>query len=389
MSPLFRLLLGGFLTLAAVMGVGRFYYTPLLPIMRAEYGFGVDTAGLIAAVNFAGYLAGSLLVTLVADRDTRLAVFRAGVLLSVATTLGMGFADDLTAWLALRALSGVASALAMISAAGIIAEALGRIGEEARLGWVFGGVGSGIAASGLLVHFAQGALSASGLWIAAGLAVAALVPLIFAGVIDRPLPARPRAGRHLRRVPRPLPFWPLFLNYSLEGLGYSVFATFIVAIVKSRPGLEATGNFVWIIAGLAGLPSCLLWSALGERIGFARALLLAYLAQIAGVLLPVLSPSGTAALAGAVLFGGTFMAITVLTMPLGRKGLGGRGFAVMTAGFGLGQMLGPLATGYLAKGPAGYDLALIGSAAVLAVGTGCLAWAMARRGEVSKADAAL
>lgn len=371
MQPATRLLIGGFLTLAVVMGIGRFYYTPLLPLMQRDFSFGADIAGLIAGANFAGYLAGSLLVTLIPDRASRLVAFRIGAIASVATTLAMGLTGDLAAWLVLRTISGMASAFAMITAAGMIAEALAASGQEARLGWVFGGVGSGIAASGLLVLAASPALSSPGLWIAAGLVSAALLPVMLIEVGDRTLPPR-RGAPERRRAARPLPFWPLFVNYLCEGFGYSIFATFIVAIVKSRPGLESMGDWVWIMVGLAGLPSCLVWTGIAERTGFARALIYAYLAQVLGVLLPAVSDAGWVALVAAVLFGGTFMGITVLTLPLGRQGLGGRGFAVLTAGFGLGQMLGPLLAGLFVAGPADFDLALIGSAAVLAVGTAFL-----------------
>ena len=372
MNPANRLLLGGFLTLAVVMGVGRFLYTPLLPLMQRDYGFGPDIAGVIAAANFAGYLAGSILASFVPAGPMRHRALQLGLVASVATTLGMGLTDDFSAWLALRAVSGIASAFAMIAAAGIIAEALARIGAEAKLGWVLGGVGTGIALSGLMVHAATPALDASGLWIVAGLACLPLVPVIIAEVRDRQLPAQTRQRDPRRRVPRPLPFWPLLVNYTCEGLGYSVFATFIVAIVKSRPGLAEMGDWVWIMVGLAGLPSCLVWSRIAERIGFSTALACAYGAQILGVMLPVLSSSAPAAILAALLFGGTFMAITVLTMPLGRHGLGGRGFAVLTAGFGLGQMLGPLFAGFLVAGEADYNLALTASAAVLAFGLAAL-----------------
>lgn len=385
MHPTNRLLLGGFLTLAIVMGVGRFYYTPLLPLMQRDYGFGVDVAGLIAAANFAGYLAGSILASFVPRGPPRLAAFRIGVVASVLTTLAMGLSDQLGVWLALRTISGLASAFAMISAAGMVAESLARVGSEARLGWVFGGVGIGIAASGLLVLFAAPVLDSAGLWIAGGLLAALFAPIVFIEVRDRTLPARTDTPDPRRRVPRPLPFWPLLINYSCEGLGYSVFATFIVAIVKSRPGLEAMGDWVWIIVGLAGLPSCLIWSRIAERIGFSAALAAAYAAQIVGVLLPAVSGSGIAALVAAVLFGGTFMAITVLTMPLGRHGLRGRGFAILTAGFGLGQMLGPLAAGLLVAGEADYNTALIGSAAVLALGLSALLVAIRLRPETPAA----
>ena len=374
-----RLLLGGFLTLALVMGVGRFYFTPLLPLMQREFGFGAATAGLIASANFAGYLVGSIAASFVPRGPVRLVIFRVALFGSLLTTIGMGLTGSLPVWLTLRAVSGIASAFAMILVAGYIAEALAEVGEEARIGWLFGGVGFGIAASTLLVRFSGNALTSSELWIVAGMAGLLLSPIILKEVGERRLALRKPRGEGRRRAPRPLAFPPLFVSYFCEGLGYSVFATFIVAILKARPGLEALSEWVWVITGLSGLPSCLIWAWAAERIGFANALLLALLAQIVGVLLPALSDAGPPAIAAAVLFGGTFMAITVLTLPLGRHGFNGRGFAVLTAGFGLGQMLGPLISGQFIAGPADYDAALIGSAAVLGVGAAALAAAILAR----------
>ena len=379
MHPTNRLLLGGFLTLAIVMGIGRFYYTPMLPLMQSDYGFGPGVAGFIAASNFAGYLIGSLAAALVPNGAPRLLAFRLGLLASVLTTFAMGLTASEPVWMLLRFLSGLASAFSMIAAAGMVADSLGRVGAESRLAWLFGGVGMGIAVSGLLVHFAAPVLDSASLWIAAGILSALAVPVVFMEIGERELPEPARAAHAPRRTARPIAFWPLFVGYTCEGLGYSVFATFIVAIVKARPGLEAMGDFVWILAGLAGLPSCLIWSKLAERFGFANALAAAFMAQIVGVLLPAVSPSGTVALLAAILFGGTFMGITFLTMPLGRKGLGGKGFAVLTAGFGLGQVLGPLATGLFVSGAGDYDAALMASAAVLVTGLASLFWAMARR----------
>ncbi len=361
------------------MGVGRFLYTPLLPLMQRQYGFEPDVAGLIASANFAGYLAGSMLVAFVASRNARLWAFRIALLASVVTTIAMGLTTDLALWLILRTVSGLASAGAMIMAAGIVAESLAKVGEDARLAWMFGGVGAGIAASGLLVHELAATLASSSLWILIGLAAAVVEPVALLFVGDRDLPARPRPAGRNKRVPRPLPFWPLFVTYSCEGLGYSVFATFIVALIKSRPGIESLGDWVWILTGIAVLPSCLIWAKIAERIGFSAALALAYVAQIIAVLLPVVSAAPAAALMAALLFGGTFIAITTLTMPLGRHGLGGRGFAVLTAGFGLGQMLGPLGAGFLVEGEAGYAMPLAASAAVLVIGLMALGAAIWRR----------
>ena len=385
MHPTIRLLFGASLTLALVMGVGRFLYTPLLPLMQREFGFGADIAGLIASANFAGYLAGSLLASFTSHGKARLMAFRLGLITSVATTLLMGVSDELAGWLTLRAISGAASAFAMISAAGLTAEALSRVGEEGRLAWVFGGVGSGIAVSGLIVQFGVGHLEASSLWLLVGAISLGLMPVALGLVGDRQLPQSDRIAKRVKRVARPLPFWPLFVNYTCEGLGYSVFATFIVALIKARPGIEALGDFVWIIVGLAGLPSCLFWSRMAERFGFSSALACAYVAQIVGVALPILVEAPIAAVIAAILFGGTFLAITLLTLPLGRQGLGGRGFAVLTAGFGLGQMAGPLIAGWLVAGTADYSAPMLGSAGVLAFGLLALVYAIRTRREVEPA----
>jgi predicted MFS family arabinose efflux permease len=363
-----RLLLGGFLALAVGIGIGRFFYTPLLPLMQRSVGFGSDVAGLIASVNFVGYLLGALIAALVPKGRRRLLVFRLSLMASIATTFATGLTDSLPAWLVLRGIAGIASAFIFVFATGIVAEALTAAGDSARVGWLFGGVGIGIALSGLMVRIARPNLDWSELWMAAGLFCALLAPFIFATVKDTAL--RPN---HLRRaialrVPRPLPLLPLLVNYTCEGFGYSILATFIVALVKARPGMEAIGDWVWVVVGIAGLPSTIFWSWVAERIGFSVALALAYVTQLAGILLPVVTGSASAALLSAIFFGGTFMAITALVLALGRETAKGQGFAILTAGFGLGQILGPLAAGYLAVGRADFNEALLVSAGVILIG---------------------
>ena len=49
------------LVLTLGMGLGRFLYTPMLPVMLAEGEFTFSELSWIASGNYAGYLAGSLL----------------------------------------------------------------------------------------------------------------------------------------------------------------------------------------------------------------------------------------------------------------------------------------------------------------------------------------
>jgi predicted MFS family arabinose efflux permease len=370
------------------MGIGRFFYTPLLPLMQSEVGFGPDTAGLIASVNFVGYLLGTIAAVLVPKGRARLIVFRAALIASIATTFATGLTESIPVWLMLRGLAGIASALVFLFAAAMVAEALAEAGENARIGWLFGGVGLGIAISGFVVRVAGGLLDWSQLWMAAGLLALLPLPFILRSVKDTHVPSR-RERTQTGRTPRALPLWALFLNYSCEGFGYSIVATFIVAIVKARPGMEAVGDWVWVLVGLTGLPSCIFWSWVAGRLGFSAALALAYVTQFVGILLPAASGAAWAALLSAIFFGGTFMAITALILAVGRQGAKGQGFAVLTAGFGLGQIAGPLAAGYLMARRANFNDALFVSAGVILIGLIFLALAVmqARAGETRLMDA--
>jgi predicted MFS family arabinose efflux permease len=346
--------------------------------MQAAEDFGPDAAGFLGSANLTGYLAGSILMSLVGGEPWRRRVFRIGLLASVMTTLAMGLTDNFALWIVIRTLSGIASAVCMILASGYVFEAVAMTGEPRKAGWLWGGVSLGMVISGLLVRFMADVATWDQLWLVAGGMAALTVPLIWRQLGPWTHPQVASRGETVRR-PRPFPFMPLFWAYACEGLGYSVFATFIVAILKSRPGLEAVADYAWVIAGLAGIPAGLAWAWLGQRIGIALALALAYVAQAIGVLLPAFSDAGWAAILAAALFGGTFGAISLLALPLGKAGGGGRGIAILTAGFSVGQIIGPAAAGHAVASGGTFEQSLIGSGLVLILGVGLLAYGMWQR----------
>ena len=49
--------------LVLTLGLARFAYTPLLPIMRAQADLSLLAGGWLAAINYAGYMSGVLLAT--------------------------------------------------------------------------------------------------------------------------------------------------------------------------------------------------------------------------------------------------------------------------------------------------------------------------------------
>ena len=54
LSDRFRALSAGIFSLLLTLGVARFAYTPLLPLMQEQAGLGIAEAGWLAATNYAG-----------------------------------------------------------------------------------------------------------------------------------------------------------------------------------------------------------------------------------------------------------------------------------------------------------------------------------------------
>jgi MFS family permease len=163
----------------------------------------------------------------------------------------------------------------------------------------------------------------------------------------------------------------LFTAYFLEGIGYIVTGTFLVAIVDGTPGLRGIGADVWIVVGLAVIPSVALWAKLAGRGGYARALAGAYALQAIGIALPI--AGGTvAAFTSAVLFGGTFAGITALTLALAGHLVPSRSarlIGLLTAVFGVGQMIGPVLAGLIVSHAQDFTPALAAASALVLTGS--------------------
>jgi predicted MFS family arabinose efflux permease len=372
-------LLGGILALAAAMGIGRFAYTPLLPAMQEAAGLDPTQAGLLAAANYAGYLAGALLAAVAVPASARVRILLLSAIAVAATTALMAVTTNLAAWSAVRFIAGLASAgvLVLVLASGLVLDDLRRQGRTSLSGWLFSGVGLGIVVSGVVVRLTGETLGWRGDWLLlALLATVAIYPLW------RWLP---RAGRERvphsmsppaptvstpHRSPAPITYRLLFAAYFLEGIGYIVTGTFLVAIVDSTPGLQGIGADVWIVVGLAVIPSAVLWAMLAGRAGYARALTGAYVLQAIGIALPIAGATG-AAFASAVLFGGTFAGITALTLALGghlETSRSARLIGMLTAVFSLGQMIGPVLDGVIADRAQNYAPALVAAAICVLAG---------------------
>jgi predicted MFS family arabinose efflux permease len=373
-------LLGGILALAAAMGIGRFAYTPLLPAMQEAAGLDPTQAGLLAAANHAGYLVGALFTVVGVRASARNRVLLVSAFAVALTTALMAVTTNLAAWSVVRFVSGLASAGVLVLATGLVLDDLRRQGKASLSGWLFSGVGLGIVVSGLVVRLTGESLGWRGDWLLlALLATAAVYPCwrwLRRAVQENALsPSSPLAPAPARGHTVPVAHVLLFAAYFLEGIGYIVTGTFLVAIVDGTPGLRGIGADVWIVVGLAVIPSAVLWSALGGRIGYARALAFAYALQAAGIVLPILGGPG-AAFSSAVLFGGTFAGITALTLTLAGHLAPSRSaqlIGMLTAVFGVGQMIGPVLGGVIADRAQDFTPALAAASVCVLVGGALMA----------------
>lgn len=375
--------LSGALALAAAMGIGRFAYTALLPATQRALGAADDVAGALASANLVAYLAGVLAGRRLATSPRRGLALASGLAVTALATLLSAATTHLGVWVILRVAAGIASGLVFV-----LASAAALEGDASRPGILYSGVGFGIALSGTVAALAPAGAGFGLPWLALGIAAAVLAVPGLALLATAPAPvALPAARGAAPAVAGPaasglgMGVGLLATAYFLEGLGYIVSGTFAVAAVRRTPGLEALAPWTWVLTGLSAAPSALVWSGLGGRLGGRRALALAHLVQAVGMALPSLSPGAPAALAGAALFGGTFMGITTLAMSAARRlspEAPGRMVGTLTAVYGVGQMLGPILAGALSRRLGDPRPAVLAAAAAVAAGGLLLALARER-----------
>ncbi|WP_428624502.1 YbfB/YjiJ family MFS transporter [Sedimenticola sp.] len=370
-------LAGGISSLILTMGIARFTYTPALPRMQEDLGLGDDTAGLLAAMNFAGYLSGALLASSLGDNRIKERLFRAGLILAVLCNALLPLTESIPVWSLLRYLSGLSSAAGMVIGTSLVLEYLTRQGVRQLVGVHFGGVGVGIVLTALALGGADSPLNWKLTWWASALlGILFVLPAWFwvrgGRGASHPQAGQPIAWRELGR-----PFLYLTGSYFFAGASFAVGTTFIIAVIQTNPDLVGFDRSAWLLLGLAAAPSCYLWVRWAARLGNLQTLLAAYLIQTIGLLLPLWG-TGSATLAGGLCFGFTFMGI--VAMVLSQAGHlaqhnPARLMGLLVTSYGVGQISGPLVAGQLMVQSGNPQVALwlaailSGAGTLLAIGT--------------------
>jgi len=372
------------LALATAMGIGRFAFTPLLPMMLHDGVITLVDASWLASANYLGYLVGALFCMFKPSPHPTVMI-RTGLAGTWLLTLGMAVPWP-ASWPFLRFAAGLASALVFVYTSGWCLTQVALRGHARLSALIYIGPGAGIVLTGLTASalVADGGRSASG-WLVFGVMALVLTWLTWSVFHTRHTQRAPAAAQiapgSLEALDAPVANHPsteialLAVGYGVAGLGYIITATFLPVIARQMlPGSPWLDLF-WPILGGGVVVGALIASHI-TRVRDLRWLLVAcYLCQAAGILLSLVMPHLGGFVLGSFLVGLPFTAITYFAMQEARRVRPLRvasTMGLMTALYGLGQILGPpLATLMLHQAPSaavGFDWALEIAAGSLLLG---------------------
>jgi MFS family permease len=360
--------LAGLTALAVAMGIGRFAFTPILPLMLEEGLLSLGDGGMLASANYICYLLGALGATFISIQPER--AIPNGMLVIGLVTIAMALNMPLSAWMLLRCIAGIASAWVLISVSAWSLNVLAHYERPFLNGLVFAGVGIGIAVTGLicLVLTALHGTASKG-WIATG-ALALLVTALTWKTFSEPAAATLES-----RVNFPLTFrWSSYsvwmtIAYGIFGFGYIIPATFLPVMARNALPDPTLSAWTWPLFGTVGAVSVLFTGRLARRIGNLRLWAICHVILAAGVALPALFDGLLPVVLSALCVGSTFMMITLAAMQEAKAAAleqYGILIAGMTAAFATGQIIGPLTVPFLSRNSSDFTFILLTSAVLMA-----------------------
>ena len=352
--------LAGMLSLAVVMGLGRFAFTPLMPMMLHESRLNLQEASWLASANYFGYLLGAVLCMLQPHIWKRYhypalssaRMVRIALITIAALTTSMAL-DSPVSWTYFRFITGSMTAVGFVYTSSWCLAHLAQRNASTTGGIIYAGPGVGITISGLFAsvmvaydyHAAQG-------WCAFGLLAAiatAIVWRVFQDDETSPEIIHQQAsiiltgGTNSEKI-------ALTAAYGLAGFGYIITATFLPVIARAALPGSIWPDLFWPILGIGVATGAILSSRIPSRIDQRQLLIVCYVMQALGVVMSNWSPTLFGFAMGSILVGLPFTAITFFVMQIGRNlhpQSAASMIGLLTASFGACQIAGPPVAAYL------------------------------------------
>ena len=343
----------GALGLSVAMGMGRFFYTPALPLMVAALNWSSAPGAWIATLNYVGYFIGTLVIAQGWVEPNRF-VYRLSLIVSTLGLAAVALTPNLIWQGSIRTIAGIASGLIFVC----VTQRIPANSRTPRDGGIsYGGVGFGILVSGAIVLITGSFADWRQLWL-----ICAAVSAVFSVIAwTWPIPSRipphtttaeaadptetdaadsPAEAVTAFDANRRRAMAVLSVGYFFQGGGYIIIGTYLVVLAGPVFGDTAAAS-TWLVAGLATAPSPLIWSAVAARIGTVRSLTLCYSLQVVGALLAVFGSSPIVLFIAAALFGFTFIGVVMMTIGIGTQMGVANASAKLTSWYSIGQIVGP------------------------------------------------
>lgn len=388
--------------LAVVLGVGRFAFTPLLPLMLADGSIGLKGGSWLASANYAGYFVGA--VSCAALRVAPARMVRFGLVATVLLTAAMGVGHLLPVWLVVRFVAGVVSAWTFVFVSQWGLRRLAELHAPEWSGVIYAGPGVGIVVTGLIGSALAGQRASVG-WLGFAALSAVLSVAIWRTFGTTPAPERtptlahaqptpPAAAPHAAtgapvtpaaradtRRPRADAAW-LVVLYGAPGFGYIITATFLPVIARAAlPAGSPWPDLFWPMFGAALIVGAITAARLPGHWDNRLLLAAGCVTQALGIAAGIVWPNAAGFSIGSALLGLPFTAITLFAMREARRLHGERAAGLMgyaTASYGVGQILGPLVAAPLAARFGSFTPALWVAVAALLLGAAGFAATAAR-----------
>ncbi len=381
-----RIALAGMAALAIAMGIGRFAFTPLLPMMLHDGVITLAQGSWLATANYLGYLAGALLgmaLPWLAPRAYEVlhpaVLVKLGIAITAVFTAAMALPFS-QFWTVLRFGAGLASAITLLGLTSWCMVRLAALGRPELAALIYAGPGLGIALTGVLTSgmVAMHWRAASGWLLFAVLAALLCVPIwpviagraalhpghAKSGAQASAQAAAPVAARVIHAV-----------AYGLSGLGYIVTATFLPVIARGAlPGHSVWADLFWPIAGVGAVVGTVASTRARPQWDQRLVLVAAFLVQAAGVVLGLLLPDTLGFALGSLLVGLPFTVITFFGLREARRlwpSSADSFVALVSVLYGIGQISGPPLVNWLLQHSTqgqGFERALIFAASALVLG---------------------
>ncbi|WP_179404023.1 YbfB/YjiJ family MFS transporter [Burkholderia guangdongensis] len=372
--------------LAVALGVGRFAFTPLLPLMLADGSVGLRAGGWLASANYAGYFIGAMSCARFSIEPARMVRF--GLVATVLLTALMGVGHALPLWLAARFVAGVVSAWTFVFVSQWGLRRLAALHAPAWGGVIYTGPGVGIVLTGLAGRVLAGHRAEIG-WLGFALLAAGLSAAIWrsfgagepgrasampvqtaerraAGQPESELEPEPESTAGAAKVAA------LVVCYAMPGFGYIITATFLPVIARAAlPAGSPWPDLFWPMFGAALMPGVLVAARLPAHWDNRMLLAGGCAMQAIGIVTGIVWPTAAGFAIGSVLIGLPFTAITLFALREARRLHGERAAGLMgylTASYGVGQIAGPLVAAPLAAHTGSFTPALWLAVAALIAG---------------------